>query len=868
MRNYKKSFKPPRIAERLLRSILPDRGWDTPLGDFEEFYHQMSKEKGAFHAHLWYWSQVFKLIPAKMGNSLYWRIIMMANYLKIALRNMRRHKIYSFINIMGLAIGMACCILVFLHVHHELSYDRYHQDGDRIFRIAQKIQKEAAELDTARVATPLIPAIRESFPEVESAARFQLATWDSLVEREETKFYEDWVMIAENDIFDVFTIPFIRGNPEKALDRPRTVVITERVAQRYFGHDDPVGQTLVLWGNPVEITGVIENYPRNTHLKYDVIISLNGFERVWNLDNWGWTGFYAYVKLKPNVDPQHFEEKVRHIADTYAKEELEEGGVDFTFYLQPISSIHLHSNLVSEIGSPGNPRDIMIFSIIGILLLLISCINFINLATARSANRAKEVGVRKVVGAHRTQLTRQFLLESMLASIFSSVLSLVIVALTLPYFNMLTGQSFERQDLFEPMILLSLLGLSVCVGFIAGSYPAFFLSRFMTVNVLKGSRGHDPKRTLLRKVLVVAQFSITIFLVIGTLAVYRQIDFMKNKNLGFDKLQKLIIPAEMGDRSESVKNEFLNYPSIIGSTALWNVPGRLANLIEARLVGETDENTQSMNFYYVDSDFLPEYKIDMIAGRSFQKEVQTDIEDTFILNETAARAFGFSSPEEAIGKRMYEGGSGGIGTIIGVTKDFHYRGLQTKVEPLVLQWRPDFFSYLSLTVKTENLPQTLSFVEKKWNELQLGGLFTYFFLDEDFNRYYRSEENLGRLYTTLTLLAVFISCLGLAGLSSFAAEQRTKEIGIRKILGASVPNILVLLVREFTKWVFLANIIAWPVAYFIIDKWLQGFAYRTSVTVWIFGLSAAFAFLIAVMTVSYQSFKAALTDPVNSLRYE
>ena len=868
MKQNKRSNQPPRLAEKILQMILPDGGWDTPLGDFEEYYKNMAREKGSTFARFWYWSQVIKLIPEELLNFLYWRSIMISNYLKIALRNIKRHKIYSFINIIGLAIGMACCILVFLYVSHELSYDKYHQDGERIFRIAQKIQKDSAELDTARVATPLIPAVRESFPEVESAVRFQLATWDSLVEREETKYYEDWVMIAENDIFDVLTIPFIRGNPEKALDRPRTVVITESVAQRYFGHENPIGQTLKLWGNQVEITGVVSDYPKNTHLKYDIIISLNGFERTWNLDNWEWTGFYAYVKLKPNVDPKYFENKIRHIAGIYAKEKLEERGQEFTFYLQPLSSIHLHSNLVSEIGSPGNPRDIYIFSVIGILILLISCINFTNLATARSANRAIEVGVRKVVGAHRSQLTRQFLLESMLASFVSLLGSLLVVAIALPYFNMLTGQNFERHELFNPVILLILLAFSVCVGFLAGSYPAFLLSRFLTVSVLKGARRLDSKGDMLRKVLVVAQFSITIFLVIGTLTVYRQISFMKNKHLGFDKNQKLIIPASVEDRSESIKNEFTLYPSITGATACWNVPGRLANLIEARLVGGIEEKTQSMNFYYVDSDFLPEYKIEMIAGRAFQRDILTDIEDTFILNETAYKAFGFSSPEEAIGKKMYEGGSGGIGTIIGVTEDFHYKGLQAKVEPLVLQWRPNYFSYLSLTVKTENLSETISFVKKKWNELQLGGLFTYFFLDEDFNSHYQSEESLGRLYAALTVLAIFLSCLGLAGLSSFTAEQRTKEIGIRKALGASVPNILILLVSDFIKWVVAASIIAWPVAYFVIHKWLQGFAYRTNPNLWIFGLSAGFALFIAILTVSYQSVKVAITDPVNSLRYE
>jgi putative ABC transport system permease protein len=863
-----KFFKPPRLAERLLRKVLPDEGWDTPLGDFEEYYRIIAREKGTGRARFWYWFQVLKLAAAKGMNSLYWRNIMINNYLKIAIRTMRRHKIYSLINIVGLAIGMACCILVFWHDHHEWSYDKYHKDGNRIFRIAQKIRKEAAELDTARVAAPLIPAVRESLPEVESAVRFQMATWDSLVEKDQTKYYEDWIMIAENDIFDVFTIPFMRGNPKLALERPRTVVITERIAQKYFGPDDPVGQRLILWGNPVEVTGVVADYPKNTHLRYDIIISLNGFERIWNLDNWGWTGFYAYVKLKPNVDTKNFEEKISHIADVYAKEELEEGGVAFDFYLQSISSIHLHSNLVAEIVPPGNPRDMTIFSIIGILIMLISCTNFTNLATARSASRAKEIGVRKVIGGHRIQLARQFLMESMLASLISLLISLILVTLALPYFNMLIGQSFEGKDLFNPLFLLILAGFSICIGFIAGSYPALLLSRFTVVRVLKGIKGQDPKGALLRKILVVAQFSITILLAIGTLSVYKQIEYMKNKYLGFDKHQKLIIPAEIRDRSESVKNEFLNHPSISGASALWNAPGRLANLIEARLIDETEEKTQSMNFYYVDSDFIPEYKIEMMAGRPFEKNIQTDIAGTFILNETASKAFGFSSPEEALGKRMYEGGSGGIGTIIGVTRDFHYKGLQTKVEPLVLQWRPDFFSHLSLTLNTKNLAETLSFVKKKWNELQLGGLFTYFFLDEDFNRFYRSEEHLGKLYFALTLLAIFLSCLGLAGLSSYTAEQRTKEIGIRKILGASVPKILILLASEFTKWVIIASLIAWPIAYFVMHNWLKGFAYRTSLDIWIFGLSAVFAFFIAVLTVGYQSVKAAVANPVKSLRYE
>ena len=864
-------LQPPPFAGWLLRRLSRAEDRLSLEGDFDEEFDWRLRTQGAARARLWYWGHIARSGPAFILNAVYWRTTMFKNYWTVAWRNISKHKGYAFIKTIGLALGIACCLLIYLHVRRELSYDRYHRDEKRIFRVAQKIQRESGELDTARVATPLIPALREGFPEVESAARFQLATWDSLVERGETKAYEDWVMIAENDIFDVFSIPFKRGHSETALDRRLTVVITERVAQKYFGHEDPVGQTLVLWGKTVEVTGVVEDHPDNTHLRYDVIISLNSFEKTWNLDNWGWTGFYAYVKLKPHVDPKGFERKIRHIADAHAGGEPADGGESSAFYLQPVASIHLRSHLISEIGTPGDPRQVLVISVLGMLILILSCINFTNLATARSANRAREVGVRKAVGAARGQLTRQFLFESILVSLASSVMALLLSALALPHFNRLTGQSLGQDDVLRPAVLVGLLGLSVLVGFMAGCYPAFLLARFRPVNALKGPQGPDSRGNALRKALVTLQYSITIALVIGTLSVDRQVRFMKNRDLGFDKYQKLIVPADTADmktKYEAVKSEFLASPFVRGATACWNVPGRLANLIEARLVEETDEKAQSMNFYYVDADFFSEYKIGMAAGRPFLKQNPTDVVDAFVLNESAAKALGFASPGEALGKRMYEGGSGGTGTIVGVARDFHYKGLQTRVEPLVLQWKPVMFERLSLTVKTEDLSRTISFVEKKWKELRLGSLFTYFFLDEDFDRLYGAEESLGRLSATLTFLAVFISCMGLAGLSALVAEQRTKEIGIRKVLGASGPGIWLLLVSEFTKWVLLANIIAWPLSYLVIHKWLQGFAYRSSVAVWIFGLSAAAAFFVALMTVTYQSVRAAAADPVRALRYE
>ncbi len=791
---------------------------------------------------------------------------MLKNYFVVAFRNFLRHKIYASINILGLAVGLACCLLIFTFVRYELSFDRYHEDADRIFRIAQKIQKESAKYETARVATPLIPAIRDSFPEVESAARFQLSTWDNLVEREETADFEEWVMIAENDLFSVFSIPFIRGSSENALLRPQTAVITEHIAKKYFSSEDPVGKTLKVWDSFFEITGVVADCPGNTHLRYEIIVSLSSF--AWNLENWGWTGFYAYVKLGSGANSEIFEQKIRDIAHVHAGSKLKEWGQRFSFTLQPLPSIHLHSHLNAEIVPSGQARYLYIFTVIGVVIILLSCINFTNLSTARSAARAREVGMRKVFGADRGQVARQYLWESLAASSVSFFLALSLAALALPAYNRISGLKLGFEHLFKSPVLLTALGLSFMAGLLGGFYPALLLSRFAPVKVLKGSPGLAPRGSGLRKILVVAQFSMTISLLIGTLVVYKQVEFMKNRPLGFDPQQKLIVPSQLLERFESIKAEFLRNPNITGATACWNVPGRLANTVEARLVGEPEERTQSMNYYYVDDDFIGEYGIELVAGRSFERNRASDIDNTFVLNETASRAFGFGSPEEAIGKKMYEGGSGLIGTIIGVTRDFHYRGLQTVVEPLVMQFRPSYFTTLSLTVKMENLGETLSFVEKTWERLQLGRLFTFFFLDADFNRHYRTEENLGRLCLMFTLLAIFISCLGLGGLSSFTTEQRTKEIGIRKVLGASVVQIISHLLGGFTKWIIFSNLLAWPVSYVIMHKWLRSFAYRTNLGIGLFALSGILALALAAAVVSYQCVRAGVANPADSLRYE
>ncbi len=794
---------------------------------------------------------------------------MLINYLKIALRNIKKHKIYSLINISGLAIGTACCILIFLYVGFELSYDTYHEDAERVYRVAMKIKQESTEMGSARISTPVVPAIRNDFPEVEHASRFQTQEWRrNLVEREDNKFYESRVMVADNEIFNVLTIPFLNGYQETALIRPNTVVIAQSIARKYFGQIDPLGQVLHIWERPFEVTGVVSDAPDNTHIKYGFIISLASFETEWNMDNWGWTGFYSYLKLKPGIDPSVFENKIRQIARQYIPEQLEEEREAYMYYLQPISKIHLHSHLYGEIDVPGNQTYLMVLSLVGFFILLLSIINFTNLSTAKSVHRSKEVGIRKVVGAQRRQLVQQFLTDSLLTAFLSTCGAVMICILALPFFSSLTGRQFTPESLNQPVLILLLLGLTVFVGISGGSYPSFLLSFLRPSQVLKGAQFSQAKGRLLRKILVLGQFSVTIILMIGTFVVVQQIKYMKNRPLGFEKEQKLIIPAQLGRNYELVKEEFLKNPSVTAAAACWSVPGRTTNRLTAKLVGQPDDMAQSMDFLYIDADFIPDYKMKIAAGRSFDKTMTTDIKDAFIINETASFAFGFINPEGAVGQRMYEGGSGNVGTIIGVIEDFHFKGLQSVVEPLVFQFNPSYFVQMSLTLKTGNISNTLSFIEEKWNELRLGKVFSYFFLDEDFNRQYAAEEFVSRVVTVFTFLALFISCLGLIGLSSFTAEQRTKEIGIRKILGATVPGLFVFFTKEFTRWVFFANIIAWPIAYIFASQWLKSFAYRTSIDFRIFVLSGFLAFFLSVLTVSSQSIRVALTNPADSLRHE
>ncbi|NIR48896.1 FtsX-like permease family protein [candidate division KSB1 bacterium] len=792
---------------------------------------------------------------------------MFRNYVKTTFRNIKRQQAYSFITITGLAIGIACCVLIFMFVSHELSYDNYHKDVERIYRIPTIVKSKSVERPFARGLTPLIPTLRENFPEVETAVRFHYwSTANVKVEHDNQVFIENSLMVTEPELFRVFTIPFLLGNPATALDRPGAIVITREIAYKIFPNESPLGKTLKVNGREYEITGVVENAPENTHLRYDIMLSLKTVENRMNLDNWGWTGFYSYVKLFPNVNPQEFEENIRTVAHDYIGETLDELGIEFVLFLQPLKDIHLQSNLHREIKPPGDSTYVYIFSVVGILILLVACINFMNLTTARSGTRAKEIGVRKVMGAQRFQLMVQFIGEFIFMTIIALFMALLMIELVLPYFNELAGKHFITSSIFRPNIIIALMSTVLFVGLIAGSYPALFLSAFKPVSVFQRFSHTGSGGGAVRKMLVVWQFAISTALIIGTLLIYRQIDFMKNKHLGFDKEQKVILPIYLGDNFETIKKEFLSHPSITGTTASSDVPGRIDNSLVTKLVGDENEPGWTILYNFVDYDFISEYGLEVIAGRPFQREMATDASMAFVLNEAAVINFGFATPEEALGKRLTRGGESG--PIIGVVKNFHIKGLQSEIQPHIMQLRSRDFSMLSLTISTENLAETLEFIQGKWQELQLGRTFSYFFLDEDFNRQYGSEERMGRLFSVFTGLGIIIAVLGLFGLASFMAEQRTKEIGIRKVLGATLVNVLSLLSKDFVKLVLLANVIACPIAWYVTGRWLENFAYRIDIGWWIFVLAGGLALVIALLTVSTQAVRAALANPVESLRYE
>ncbi|NIO48446.1 MAG: FtsX-like permease family protein [Candidatus Aminicenantes bacterium] len=856
----------PLLGKAALWFFLDEDDYYQAIGDFEEVYREIVKTKGAAIANTWFWFMFFKSLPGFISNSIYWSAVMIRNYLKIVLRNALKQKAYTSITIVGFAIGMACCILIFLYIQFERSYDDFHPDADRIFRVALAWHTSDTVNYWATISTPAAWELKEKYSQVEKVARIR-NKGNQPVAYEKKLFYEDGCLYADPEIFEILSIPVVAGNPRVALSSPGSIIITQRMAAKYFGDKNPLGKSIRIGNDTLEIAGIAADPPENTHLKYKFIASLRSADPPPN-DSWGNIAYHTYIKLRPGIDWKSFEALIGHMADPYVKDYFKGSNKAHIYYLQPIQEIHLHSNIRREFERPGNPSTLYILAFVATLIFIIACLNFINLTTARSSRRATEVGVRKAIGAQRLQLIFQFIGESIFLLIIAMSAALFLAAAAVPHFNFLAGTAFSSSDLLQPGLLLKLFSLIIFPGILVGFYPAFFLSSFKTISAFKGLRHSGSHRYPLRKILVVGQLFISVGLIISTLVIHKQIRFMKNQHLGFDKEQKLIIPVRGGvsikDNYLIVKRELTSHANIRGATVSSSVPGLFCRITGILLEGEELKDEHRFYFYSVDYDFISEYGIEIVTGRSFHGEKNAGSSDGYIINETALEELGLSTPEDAIGKRIIWQGDQ---EIIGVIKDFHFSGLQTKIEPFFLAVRPNY-RYISLTVGPENLENTIKFAEAVWKKFFPGNIFEYFFLNEEFDRQYQSEEQMARMFNIFVTLGMFITCLGILGLISYSAEQRTKEIGIRKVLGASGGHILILLQKEYIRCVLMANVIAWPAAYFAIHFWLQNFAYRVNLGMGQFLTAAVLTVLLTLLTISYQSIKAATANPVDSLRYE
>ena len=802
---------------------------------------------------------------------------MLKNYLKIAFRILRRYRAYSFINIVGLAIGMACCLLILAYVRHELSYDRYHKNASQIYRVVEELDLAGKKTHMAITPAPFAPAMDNDLEEVVHAVRFMSSRniGDKvLVSFRDSHFYEDSWFYADDTVFEVFTFPLVKGDPKTALKEPLSVVVTEEAARKYFGDEDPLGKVLTVSDKYNQydflVTGVLKNIPPHSHFRFDFLASFITLETHYrfNLPNWFNHAYYTYLLLESGCNPKELEKKFPALVEKYTGKV---GASVLKPHLQPLTSIHLHSHLRSEIEANSDIVYVYVFSATAFFILLIACINFMNLATARYACRTREVGVRKVVGARRAQLIKQFLGESILFSLLALPFSILFVELLLPVFSSLIGKKLVFNYFSNWLVLIGLLGVTILVGCLSGIYPALFLSAFEPVKVLKGTVFSGSRGVYLRKGLIVFQFAISIILMVSTAVIMNQVDYLRTKKLGFQKEQVLVLPLRSKEtrvRYELLKNEFLKNPRIMKVTMSSGLPGRIPHywVINAELTEElVDVKKKVMSAWVlmVDHDFIKTMGMELVEGRDFSRDFVTDEKETVIINEQAAKEFGWTSP---LGMKVKTENMDGY--VIGVVKDFHFKPLYQLIEPIVIYIKPSFFEYASLRISPVDIPSTLADLKDKWRELAPNQPFEYFFLDSDFDSIYRSEERVGKLTASSTLLAIFIACLGLFGLASFTAEQRTKEIGIRKVLGASIPGIVSLLTREFTKWVVVANVFAWPVSYYVMQRWLQNFAYRINVGFLNFLLAAAMTLAVALFAVSYQAIKAALANPVEALRYE
>jgi len=857
-----KGIKPPYFLEQLLRSLLPRYLGDTALGDFEEEYDLIAKSKGHRHAHLWYFIQILKSIPPFLGDAIKWGIVMFQNYMKVALRNILRNKGFAFINIFGLSVGMACVIIIMLWVQYETSFEKHHNKADRIFRIAKESHKYPPPTKSAMTPPPLSPALLQEYPEIEASVR--VCSRYVLLSYQDKNFIESYYGVDPN-FFEIFTVSFVKGDADTALNDPYSIVISEKIAKKYFGNRDPMGEVMQYdQKTDFKITGVIKNMPSNSHLMTDIFIPYETWAQLsnTNMENWWWNGFYTYVLLRHGTDPPNIENKFDAFAKKY-------GIPTEKLFLQPLRSIHLHSHLSAEISCNTHISTLILFVSIAILILIIACINYMNLSTARSSARIKEVGTRKVVGAHRSQIARQFLGETIIMALFSLGISFLLVYLFLPVFNSLAERQLSLSGESLIQILPAIILLVLSVGLFAGSYPALLMSSFKPITALRGIKGRGAQKTKLRNALVVLQFSVSLVLIIATLVVKDQLEYVRNKEMGFEKDQIVVVTlqeSKIYNNVEPILYQLKMNPRILYAAPSQFLPNDVKSSTFAGWPGMPEDTDIRINAGEIGYDYTELYGIEIVKGRSFSREFPSDESGAFLINESAMKAIG---EHFQLGMGFSHWGSPDPkGNIVGVMKDFHLHSLHEEIKPVYFYLNPNQGYRISMKIQGGNIPETVEYIRETVKKFSPNYPFEYRFFDDIFNMAYMDEQKMEKILALFGLIAIFIACMGVFGLSAFTADQKKKEIGIRKVLGADVPKIVYLLSRDLVRLVLIANIIGWPAAYYIASRWLQNFAYRTNIGLEVFLLSAVLILIISMGTVSYHAIKAALANPIEALRYE
>ncbi|GAB4047516.1 ABC transporter permease [Spirosoma litoris] len=888
------SIHPPRCADRLLEYFVAPHLLEYVQGDLHETFYKQVTQLGLGRAKRKYvWAVLHCLTPfffKRRETSPAWTgtaynqyteypkpffTAMLSNYLTIAFRNLWRHKAFTAINIVGLATGLATCLLIVLFVLHELSYDRYHANADRLYRMTLISQLGEANFHFAYTSEPAGQALLDECAGVEAVTRLR-DDGDMLVKNDHDTFKEERVAFVDSNFFSFFSLPILKGHRIRPLVDPKTLVLTETTARKYFGKADPIGKTLSM-GNLglFRVTGVCADVPSNTHFHYDMFGS---FRSVNQGTKWVASGAYIYLRLREGYSIRQVEAQSQGFIRKYVAPELKEffgltlpeflqKGNRISFSFQPVTDIHLHSNLDDEMEANSDIKYVYIFSAIALFILLLACINFMNLSTAGSVGRAKEVGIRKVLGSVRKQLVSQFLTESVLLTTLALLLALGLVVLLLPGFNALAGKQFTASTIFNGQILAGAVLACLVIGLLAGSYPAFVLSSFKPITVLKGKLQVDLRSGWLRNILVTGQFVVSIAIIIATIVANQQLRFIQTKKVGFDKEQVLVLhdTQVLGSKLTAFKAELAKLSSVNRVALAGFLPAGTSRQSQDGIRFRDGSRTGNhlTKSYFVDEDYLPTLGIKMAQGRNFSKAFPTD-NTAALLNEAAVRAYGFKNP---IGQQLSTVGDGErTYTVIGVVKDFHFASMHQRIAPLILFYGGDN-GQLALRIQTDDIPRLLSTIEQMW-KAETDNPFVYSFLNERFNTMYQADQRIGQLFGIFAGLAVLISCLGLLGLAAFTTHQRTKEIGVRKVLGASVGGIVRMLLSSYLKLILIALVIASPIAGYTMSQWLRDFAYKIDVEWWVFALAGGMATIVAILTVSYQAIKAAMMNPVKSLRSE